>query len=52
VPGHHHQEESRFYQPDIKLVQSRRSHRVEWHVVTLVVCEIVLTRCEMFIRGR
>jgi uncharacterized Rmd1/YagE family protein len=42
----------RTIQTAIHLVQSRRSHRVEWYIVILIVCEIVLTLYEMFIRGR
>jgi uncharacterized Rmd1/YagE family protein len=39
-------------QTAINLVQTRRSHRVEWYIVILIVFEIVLTLYEMFIRGR
>jgi uncharacterized Rmd1/YagE family protein len=42
----------RTIQTAVNLVQSRRSHRVEWYIVILIVCEIVLTLYEMFIRGR
>ncbi len=42
----------RTIQTSIDLVQSRRSLRVEWYVVILIVVEIALTLYEMFIRGR
>lgn len=42
----------RTIQTAVNLVQSRRSHRVEWYIVILIVCEIALTLYEMFIRGR
>jgi uncharacterized Rmd1/YagE family protein len=42
----------RTIQTAVNLVQSHRSHRVEWYIVILIVCEIVLTLYEMFIRGR
>lgn len=35
----------------IDLVQARRSLRVEWYIVTLIVVEIALTLYEMFVRG-
>ncbi|MEI8038124.1 MAG: RMD1 family protein [Verrucomicrobiota bacterium] len=39
-------------QTAINLVQTRRSHRVEWYIVILIVVEIALTLYTMFIRGR
>ena len=39
-------------QTAIDLIQSRRSLRVEWYIVILIVVEIVLTLYDMFIRGR
>ena len=42
----------RTIQTSIDLVQNRRSIRVEWYIVILIVVEIVLTLYEMFIRGR
>ena len=42
----------RTIQTAIDLVQSRRSLRVEWYIVILIVVEIGLTLYEMFIRGR
>jgi uncharacterized Rmd1/YagE family protein len=42
----------RTIQTSIDLVQNRRSMRVEWYIVILIVVEIVLTLYEMFIRGR
>jgi uncharacterized Rmd1/YagE family protein len=42
----------RTIQTSIDLVQSRRSLRVEWYIVILIVFEIVLTLYEMFIRGK
>lgn len=41
----------RTIQTAIDLIQSRRSLRVEWYIVILIVFEIVLTLYEMFIRG-
>ncbi len=41
----------RTIQTAIDLVQSRRSLRVEWYIVILIVFEIVLTLYEMFVRG-
>lgn len=41
----------RTIQTAIDLVQSRRSLRVEWYIVILIVVEIALTLYEMFIRG-
>lgn len=43
---------SRTIQTSIDLVQNRRSMRVEWYIVILIVAEIVLTLYDMFIRGR
>ena len=34
------------------LIQARRSLRVEWYVVILIVFEIILTLCQMFWLGR
>lgn len=42
----------RTIQTSIDLLQNRRSLRVEWYIVILIVFEIVLTLYEMFIRGR
>ena len=42
----------RTIQTSIDLVQNRRSMRVEWYIVILIVAEIVLTLYDMFIRGR
>ena len=42
----------RTIQTSIDLVQNRRSMRVEWYIVILIVVEIVLTLYEMFVRGR
>ena len=42
----------RAIQTAINLVQSRRSLRVEWYIVILIVFEIALTLYQMFIRGR
>jgi uncharacterized Rmd1/YagE family protein len=42
----------RTIQTAVNLVQSRRSLRVEWYIVILIVFEIILTLYEMFIRGR
>lgn len=42
----------RTIQTAIDLIQSRRSLRVEWYIVILIVVEIGLTLYEMFIRGR
>lgn len=42
----------RTIQTSIDLVQARRSLRVEWYIVILIVFEIALTLYEMFIRGR
>lgn len=42
----------RTIQTAIDLIQSRRSLRVEWYIVTLIVFEIVLTLYEMFFRGQ
>lgn len=42
----------RTIQTSIDLVQNRRSMRVEWYIVILIVVEIVLTLYEMFIRGK
>jgi uncharacterized Rmd1/YagE family protein len=36
----------------VNLVQARRSLRVEWYIVILIVFEIILTLYEMFVRGR
>lgn len=36
----------------VNLVQARRSLRVEWYIVILIVFEIFLTLYDMFIRGR
>jgi uncharacterized Rmd1/YagE family protein len=41
----------RTIQTAIDLVQSRRSLRVEWYIVILIVFEIALTLYEMFVRG-
>ena len=41
----------RAIQTSIDLVQNRRSLRVEWYIVILIVVEIVLTLYEMFIRN-
>jgi uncharacterized Rmd1/YagE family protein len=35
----------------LDLLQSRRSLRVEWYIVILIVAEIVLTLYELFVRG-
>jgi uncharacterized Rmd1/YagE family protein len=40
----------RTIQTAIDLIQSRRSLRVEWYIVILIVFEIALTLYEMFIR--
>lgn len=42
----------RTIQTAVNLVQSRRSLRVEWYIVILIVFEIVLTLYQMFVRGR
>jgi hypothetical protein len=42
----------RTIQTSIDLVQNRRGMRVEWYIVILIVVEIVLTLCDMFVRGR
>lgn len=42
----------RAIQTSIDLVQNRRSLRVEWYIVILIVVEIVLTLYEMFVRGK
>jgi required for meiotic nuclear division protein 1 len=42
----------RTIQTAIDLIQSRRSLRVEWYIVILIVFEIFLTLYEMFIRGK
>ena len=42
----------RTIQTSIDLVQNRRSMRVEWYIVILIVAEIALTLYDMFIRGR
>ena len=42
----------RTIQTSIDLVQNRRSLRVEWYIVILIVFEIVLTLYEMFFRGK
>ena len=42
---------SRTIQTAIDLIQSRRSLRVEWYIVILIVAEIALTLYEMFRRG-
>jgi uncharacterized Rmd1/YagE family protein len=39
-------------QTAIDLIQARRSLRVEWYIVILIVVEIGLTLYEMFIRGK
>lgn len=41
----------RAIQTAVDLVQARRTLRVEWYIVILIVIEIVLTLYEMFIRG-
>lgn len=38
-------------QTTIDLIQARRSLRVEWYIVILIIAEIGLTLYEMFIRG-
>jgi uncharacterized Rmd1/YagE family protein len=42
----------RMIQTSIDLVQSRRSLRVEWYIVILIVAEIGLTLYEMFVRSK
>ena len=42
----------RTIQTSIDLVQNRRSMRVEWYIVILIVAEIALTLYDMFVRGR
>jgi uncharacterized Rmd1/YagE family protein len=42
----------RTIQTAIDLIQNRRSLRVEWYIVILIVFEIVLTLYEMFVRGK
>jgi uncharacterized Rmd1/YagE family protein len=42
---------SRTVETSLGLLQNRRSHRVEWYIVILIVFEIMLTLYEMFIRG-
>jgi uncharacterized Rmd1/YagE family protein len=42
----------RMIQTSIDLVQNRRSMRVEWYIVILIVAEIILTLYDMFIRVR
>jgi len=43
---------SRSVETALGLIQSRRSLRVEWYVVILIVVEILLTLCQMFWLGR
>jgi uncharacterized Rmd1/YagE family protein len=43
---------ARTIQTAIDLIQSRRSLRVEWYIVVLILVEIALTLYEMFVRGR
>lgn len=43
---------ARTIQTAIDLIQDRRSLRVEWYIVILIVFEIFLTLYEMFIRGK
>ncbi len=43
---------SRTVETALGLVQARRSLRVEWYVVILIVLEILLTLCQMFWVGR
>jgi uncharacterized Rmd1/YagE family protein len=43
---------SRTVETALGLIQARRSLRVEWYVVILIVVEILLTLCQMFWRGR
>lgn len=40
----------RIIQTSIDLVQNRRSNRLEWYIVILIVVEIVLTLYSMFVR--
>ena len=35
----------------IELIQARRTLRVEWYIVILIVVEILLTLYELFVRG-
>ena len=42
----------RIIQTSIDLVQNRRSMRVEWYIVILIVAEVVLTLYDMFLSGR
>jgi uncharacterized Rmd1/YagE family protein len=40
------------HRPDLlHQLQNRRSRRVEWYIVLLIVVEIVLTAHERFVRG-
>ena len=43
---------SRSVETALGLIQSRRSLRVEWYIVILIVVEILLTLCQMFWLGR
>jgi uncharacterized Rmd1/YagE family protein len=43
---------SRTVETALGLIQARRSLRVEWYVVILIVVEILLTLCQMFWLGR
>ena len=42
----------RTLQTAMDLIQARRSLRVEWYIVVLILVEIALTLYEMFVRGR
>jgi uncharacterized Rmd1/YagE family protein len=42
---------SRTAETALGILQARRSLRVEWYIVILIVVEIVLTLYELFIRG-
>jgi required for meiotic nuclear division protein 1 len=42
---------SRTAQTLLELLQSKRSLRVEWYIVALIVVEIILTLFDMFIRS-
>src|SRR5262249_57595180 len=43
---------SRPVETALGLIQARRSLRVEWYIVILIVVEILLTLCQMFLLGR
>ena len=43
---------SRSVETALGLIQARRSLRVEWYIVILIVCEILLTLYQMFWLGR